>query len=192
MVQVAVCPRCKLDEEDTLHALWYCPSLFEVWFDDVVITKALRYKFQEFSDLLGMVLLMRDRIDLNLLAICFWLIWTKRNLDRVGESHVDLSRIRAKAKLLLHDFFTAQQPKNPRQVVDSHVVRWIPPISPSLKINFDGACFKEMGTAGMGVVIWDCAGSVLGALSQRIQLPASAVIVKLLGLPQGNVVCKRN
>ena len=79
-----------------------------------MITKALRYKFQEFSDLLGMVLLMRDRIDLNLLAICFWLIWTKRNSDRVGESHVDLSRIRTKAKLLFHDFCTAQQPKNPR------------------------------------------------------------------------------
>ncbi|KAK9986630.1 hypothetical protein SO802_031581 [Lithocarpus litseifolius] len=73
-----------------------------------------------------------------------------------------------------------QQPKNPRQAVKPRVVRWIPPISPSFKINFDGACFKEMGTAGMGVVVRDCSGSVLGALSQRIQLPSSAAIVELL------------
>lgn len=168
VVQVAVYPRCKSDEEDTLHALWYCPSLFEVWSDDAVIKKALRYKFQEFSDLLGMVLLLRDRIDLNLLVICFWMIWTKRNSDKIGEPYVEFNRIQTKAKLLLHDFCTAQQPKNPRQVVDSRVVRWIPLIPPSLKINFDGACFKEMGTTGMGVVVRDCAGSVLGALSQRI------------------------
>lgn len=111
VVQVSVCPRCKSDNEDTLYALWYCRSLLEVWSDDAVTTKVLRYKFQEFSDLLGMVFLLRDRIDLDLLAICFWLIWAKRNSDRVGGSHVELSRIRTKPKLLLLDFCTAQQPQ---------------------------------------------------------------------------------
>ena len=45
---------------------------------------------------------------------------------------------------------------------------------------FDGATFNEMGTAGMDVVVRNCLGSVLGALSQRIQLPASTATVELL------------
>nr|POE44999.1 hypothetical protein CFP56_79710 [Quercus suber] len=34
--------------------------------------------------------------------------------------------------------------------------------------------FNEMGTAGIGAVVHNCSGSVLGALSQRIQLPTFA------------------
>ena len=62
----------------------------------------------------------------------------------------------------------------------SRAIRWIPPISPCLKINFDGATFNEMGTAGIGVVVHNCSGSVLGALSQRIQLPTFVATVEFL------------
>ena len=50
---------------------------------------------------------MKDRIDPNLLAICFWLVWSKRNSDRLGEPYVALGRIRAKVATLLHDFRSA-------------------------------------------------------------------------------------
>ena len=103
----ALCPSCKSGFEDTIHALWTCPSLLVVWSNDEMLTKLLRYKFNDFSDLLGMVLLMKDRIDPNLLAICFWLVWSKQISDRLGEPSVALGRIRAKAATLLHDFCSA-------------------------------------------------------------------------------------
>ena len=92
---------------------------------------------------------MRDRIDLNLLAIYLWLIWIKRNSDRLGEALVDLCRIRTKGMTLLHEFQTALSPQNWVQALVPRAVRWIPPISPSLKINFDGAAFNEIGIAGI-------------------------------------------
>ena len=105
---IALCSSCKSGFEDTIHAFWTCPSLLVVWSNDEMLTKLLRYKFNDFSDLLGMVLLMKDRIDPNLLAICFWLVWSKRNSDRLGEPFFALGRIRAKAATLLHDFCSTQ------------------------------------------------------------------------------------
>ena len=110
VVQVTLYSRCKLGNEDIIHALWNCPCLFVVWSKDDELIKLLRYKFLQFSDLLGMAFSMRDRIDLNLLVICFWLIWTKRNSDGLGEAFVDLCRIRTKVMTLQHEFQTALHP----------------------------------------------------------------------------------
>ena len=62
----------------------------------------------------------------------------------------------------------------------ARAARWTPPLSPHLKINFDGATFKELGCAGIGVVVQNSTGAVIGALSQRIMMPSFAAIVELL------------
>ena len=59
-------------------------------------------------------------------------------------------------------------------------VRWIPPIYPLYKVNFDGATFKKLGAAGLGAVVHDHTGSVLGALAERIHLPSSPAVVEAL------------
>ena len=176
----ALCPSCKSGSEVTIHALWTCPSLLVVWSNDEMLTKHVKYKFNDFSDLLGMVFLMKDRIDPNLLAICFWLVWSKRNSDRLGEPSVALGRIRAKAATLLHDFRTAQLLQPMVSTIVARAARCTPPLPPHLKINFDGATFKELGCAGIGVVVQNSTGAVIGALSQRIMMPSSAAIVELL------------
>nr|POE84677.1 putative ribonuclease h protein [Quercus suber]POF15784.1 putative ribonuclease h protein [Quercus suber] len=122
VVTTALCPRCKFGTEDTIHALWTCPSLLVMWSDDEMLTKLL----------------------------------SKRNLDRLGEPSVALGKICDKAATLLHDFRT----------VMAKVARWTPPLSPHLKINFDGATFKELGCVGISVVVRNSIGAVISALSQ--------------------------
>ncbi|KAK7854433.1 hypothetical protein CFP56_032235 [Quercus suber] len=39
------------------------------------------------------------------------------------------------------------------------------------KANFDAALFEHLGFAGLGVVVRDCCGNVLVALSQKVALP---------------------
>ena len=85
-----LCPTCKAGHEDTTHALWSCPSLFVVCEPESLLKKLLRYQFSSFVDLLGMVFSMKDRINVNLLAMCFWLIWNKRNSDRFDDQVVTL------------------------------------------------------------------------------------------------------
>ena len=51
-------------------------------------------------------------------------------------------------------------------------------------MNFDGAIFKEMGAIGLGVVIRDFKGIVIGALAEQISLPNFVATVEALA-------CKR-
>ena len=157
-----------------------CPALYVIWEGIKVLTKVLRYKFDNFKDLLGMVFLLKERVDTNLLAMTFWLIWSKRNLDRCGEKFVEIINIRGRANTLLQDFFAAQNPRLLTSTISIRAVRWIPPISPHYKINFDGACFSTKGAAGLGAVIRDASGKVLGALAQRIKKPISVATVEAL------------
>ena len=62
----------------------------------------------------------------------------------------------------------------------SGLVRWQPPPANLIKINFDGAMFKDDERAGIGVVVRDSQGLVLASLSQNIPLPHSVVILETL------------
>lgn len=58
---------------------------------------------------------------------------------------------------------------------------WFPPPAPLLKVNFDGVLFMDTSQAGIGVVIRDSAGKVIGALSDRIVLPTTVDDVEAAG-----------
>ena len=49
--------------------------------------------------------------------------------------------------------------------------KWEPPPTSLLKINFDGAVFRETEEAGLGVVVRDSHGQVLASLAEKIKLP---------------------
>ena len=49
-----------------------------------------------------------------------------------------------------------------------------------MKINFDGAWFRELDKGGLGVVIRNGEGQVLAALSEQIVKPPTVEILELL------------
>ena len=58
-----------------------------------MVTKLLRYKFVVFANLWEMLLRMRDRLDINLMAMIFWFIWSRRNSALVGEVPIEVNQI---------------------------------------------------------------------------------------------------
>nr|POE68604.1 hypothetical protein CFP56_51072 [Quercus suber] len=44
--------------------------------------------------------------------------------------------------------------------------RWSPPPADTLKVNFDGATFKDIGKAGLGIVIRNSLGQATASLSE--------------------------
>ena len=58
--------------------------------------------------------------------------------------------------------------------------KWKPPDKDEFKTNYDGAVFQETNETGIGVVIRNNEGVVLGALSEKIALPGSVVTVEML------------
>ncbi|KAK9290687.1 hypothetical protein L1049_008861 [Liquidambar formosana] len=63
--------------------------------------------------------------------------------------------------------------------------RWSAPRHGCLKINFDGAWLKEDNRGGMGVVLRDVDGVILGARAINVRNAASAEIMELMAARDG-------
>ena len=129
-------------------------------------------------------------MDIDLFAVIMWLIWGRRNAARQDESTLDYLHIRSKAEVFLQDFKAAKEDDRRVAAVVSRFPRWIPPIPDQFKINFDGAVFSDLDAAGLGVVIRDSRGRVIGALAERIPIPTSPAIVEALACWRAMVFAK--
>ena len=80
--------------------------------------------------------------------------------------------ISCKAKELVVEFLDIhKQPPSP--MICAPHVKWSPPPVGMDKANFDAALFDNSDMARLGVVVRDCSGNIMGALSQKIALPQS-------------------
>ena len=77
-----------------------------------------------------------------------------------------------------------------RPRIGSISARWIPPQDTFYKANFDAAIFQNSGFAGLGVVIRDCHGHVIAALSQKIWKPNSVEAAEALAACRAVVFTK--
>ena len=67
---------------------------------------------------------------------------------------------------------------------------WTPPPPGWLKINFDGATFKDRKLAGLGGVIRNDNGLIMAAFTQTIPLPTSVEMVEVLAARSALVLAK--
>ena len=108
-----------------------------------------------------------------------WIVWYRRNLVRVKDEDYPVSKVVPNALQALEDFRRANQAAVTQSATSSSPqVRCSPPPPNYLKVNFDGATFKEIGKAGIGVVIRDSQGQVLASLSKQVDLPFSSDMVE--------------
>ena len=82
--------------------------------------------------------------------------------------------------MFLQDFKAAKEEDRRVAAAVSRFPRWIPPIPDQFKINFDGAVFSDLDAVGLGVVVRDSRGKVLGVVAERIPIPNSPAIVEAL------------
>ena len=83
------------------------------------------------------------------------------------------------AGTLLQDFLATQS--EPPAIHDPIILQqWRPPENNSYKVNFDAATFGSTNSAGIGVIVRDCAGEVIGALSLPIPMPPSIATTEAL------------
>ncbi|XP_023908714.1 uncharacterized protein LOC112020383 [Quercus suber] len=100
---------------------------------------------------------------------------------RVKNEDFPISQVGPFALQALQDFSCANSIAQAPTVTKfpSHSRLSPPPLS-SLKVNFDEATFKDIGKAGLGVVIRNGHGQVLASLSEQIHLPFSSDMVEAL------------
>ena len=99
---------------------------------------------------------------------------------RMEESILDYHQILAKVGLYLLEFKSAKVHERRAIVEGIGAVKWRPPSPNHYKINFDGAVFSDVEVAGLGVVICDSYGRVMGSLAERVPLLTLAAMVEAL------------
>lgn len=95
----------------------------------------------------------------TLLSMTVWALWNRGNNLLLGKT-ISPSQLLDQAKDRLLEFFQHLNPAPPSTVRTDSC--WRPPDSSSFKINFDGALFSQEKRAGIGVVIRNEAGLVMG------------------------------
>ena len=79
----------------------------------------------------------------------------------------------------LLEYQLAQEPPIP-EFRPTGATHWYSPQTSQHKVNYDGALFKEIWQAGVGVMVRDANGRVCGALSDRIVLPGTVEEVEAI------------
>lgn len=96
------CQACVADQESTLHALWLCPKLKEVWAVHFSLLKSEASECSSFLDVFCMCLVKSYPTDV--FAMLAYQIWYRRNKLRLGEEVADLKLINSIARDALQEF----------------------------------------------------------------------------------------
>ena len=156
------CDHCKMQQEDTLYALYLCLKLEEIWLSVQAWNQCSLRQTTSFIDLMGCIL--AENRDPNLFAMVVWVVWKRQNDMRIGKRGENLPNLVQQARNRLQDFLlhnsvaTVPTRRPPMQ--------WQPLVHQQYKINFYEALFKDENQAGIGVVIRDSKGQVMVSLAQ--------------------------
>uniref|UniRef100_A0A2N9F5C6 RNase H type-1 domain-containing protein n=1 Tax=Fagus sylvatica TaxID=28930 RepID=A0A2N9F5C6_FAGSY len=161
------CDTCREQSEDSLHALWNCPAVSQVWSLAPEFSDLQKLAPMSLSDLMRQVIQSNSNLLFEKFAITSWLLWHKRNQDRLRLPSDPHSQILPRAHALLSEYLAVTTENKPQKPQPPQV-RWKPPSSNLFKVNFDGAIFRDSNTGGLGVVIRDNTGMVIATLSQKV------------------------
>ena len=115
----------------------------------------------------------------ELFAYMRWSLWFNRNAKRVGSTSLPTDKIFSDGVERLQEYHSMQDYPTQQDVV-SHSTQWRPPPHSVYKVNFDGATFIDMDSAGLGLVACDSDSMVIAFLSECIRLPPTVANLEAL------------
>uniref|UniRef100_A0A2N9IE82 Reverse transcriptase domain-containing protein n=1 Tax=Fagus sylvatica TaxID=28930 RepID=A0A2N9IE82_FAGSY len=169
-----------LQVETVLHALWHCKTIHLVWQALPWGRKLAETSYLDFMDLVLRGIHLLSVSEMQLFTMVSWLIWFHRNRMRMNQPTDQISRIVPRAQELITEFITRQEhhPVTSMQPRVPDMIKWTPPAEGRYKVNYDGAIFRATNEAGLGVIIRNARGEVMGSLSQRVPFPHSVEAVE--------------
>ena len=83
VLEEAKCSACLLDQETTLHAIWSCEKLTNIW---APCFSWVRTEYPFLQDMQELINVVRQRENsLELFRVVAWFIWNQRNKLRLNE-----------------------------------------------------------------------------------------------------------
>ena len=106
-----------IEPEDTLHALWACSKLEEVWHTLSWTLPAAQPHPLTFNALLDCFLQVNYDFRKEIFIMIAWTIWNRRNALKFGHPAIPVTNIIPRAGALLQEFMSA--PEEPPSVAIS-------------------------------------------------------------------------
>nr|POE67030.1 putative ribonuclease h protein [Quercus suber] len=119
----ATCSRCLVASEGSLHSLWSCSSLKEVWEKDFGWIPSSGAAFTSFEELVELVFTKPESVAL--FATTVWSVWFHRNKTRLNENTRPLGQLVGFARDYIRDYRTQKHCSTSVRKVASK--RWCPP-----------------------------------------------------------------
>ncbi|KAL6286307.1 hypothetical protein ACE6H2_010697 [Prunus campanulata] len=173
--------------ETTLHALVGCDVSKKVW-------EALDFPCEFLLlSLIDAGVWVNDAWDLiptgkqPLFAITVWVLWNERNGVLFGSRPTLPGILVQRAKDYDDEVARSLIANHSRSSSPIHDVKWHPPLAGSFKLNVDGAANLETGARGVGVIVRDSFGHLVGAIAMRAPINMVNSVEDCLA-PEGGLV----
>ncbi|KAL0007228.1 hypothetical protein SO802_008730 [Lithocarpus litseifolius] len=169
--------------ESSGHALWDCVVAMDVWKEIGLNLPILKQPIKNFVDVVWALKEMDGVSDWELFAITAWMVWNNRNVFKHEGRCKDPKRIASEAKE-----YAMEVTDMPRSLSCGHTSirsKWCPPKHGRFKVNVDGAVFSNQKCCGIGVVIRNEEGQIMGAMSRKLPLPLGTVEVEAVAMEEG-------
>ncbi|KAL0408340.1 UNVERIFIED_CONTAM: hypothetical protein Sradi_1768400 [Sesamum radiatum] len=175
------CPFCSEMHEDVLHTFVQCHYARQVWaLSDLPWNIISAWEGEPNSWIIKISELLRPE-DFEKFLIVSWFLWWNRNklwMDNTLSSL--LQNVSAALSYLATykaaSFLRSPLTRSPRQMI----TKWNPPPPGTIKINFDGANFKQGRETGIGAVARDSRGFVVAWFSHRFVHQVEAEVCEAL------------
>ncbi|XP_023923720.1 uncharacterized protein LOC112035119 [Quercus suber] len=167
------------DPEDVVHALWLCKEISCVWLSLEWFHQAVPVQPLCFRELLSRFMYCPDEFRAEIFVTTAWSIWNRRIALHFGRSALPVDQICSSAGNFLQEFLAAQDTETALPNPPSPQ-RWCPPMTDVCKVNFDAAVFRSSNLVGLGVVVRDSSGAMIGALSAPTPLGSSVAELEAL------------
>ena len=127
---------------------------------------------------------------MEILITTAWGIWNNRNNIRQGATSKTALGIINDAYRYMTEYRKVASHPTPRQAVISPKF-WKPPPPNRYKINVDATMFVEAGQCGLGVMICNDSGQLMGVLLKMLPYPLGAMEVKAKAVECGIIFASK-
>ena len=183
------CPVYGLEPEDINHALLHCEVASLVWSLWPDYSRPPQGHHWSFLDMALHLNYSNASQALDLFFVLSWAIWSNRNKLVHNDSPLSPPQVWTLANNSLEDFKNAAASLDilpPRRSQN----RWKAPPQGVFKVNVDGATSNQGRNSSIGVIIRDCFGHVVAALSKYLPGRFTVDGVKALAMEQGILLAR--
>ncbi|XP_042974832.1 uncharacterized protein LOC122306468 [Carya illinoinensis] len=192
IVAESTCPICGRVEETADHALWSCSAARDVWCQASKPIQKLSLEVGSFKEVWQQITDKLPAARIEEVGSIMRLIWTRRNEVVHGKAFRHPNSILVKAQDDLYCYKLAIQGRVSCRAAETSKCpqKWITPPVGEYKLNWDAAINQPLNQVGIGAIIRDCNGQVLGTMRARRELNLSPFTAEAYALMMAVIFCK--